>query len=197
MPQLSCLANPRCAGPKPARPPRRALGRWRTDHNAARAAPSRRMGRRRTSVRRGPPGPASSRDEAATATVRPCAVAHGSQHGQDRSLATRGPRMGEVRRKDPCARSASATCATHRGPSIEEASNRVGHEVNELSHSPASPASPLRVARLPRALLYPVFDGDEPYRAVGRWTRRGRRSTKASPCAERAGLALSVRRRVS
>ena len=99
--QLSCLANPRCAGPEPARPPRRALGRWRTDHNAARTAPSRRMGRRRTSVRRGPPGPASSRDEAATATVRPCAVAHGSQHGQDRSLATRGPRMGERSTKGP------------------------------------------------------------------------------------------------
>lgn len=50
-------------------------------------------------------------------------------------------------------------------------------------HRPTSRASPLRVARLPRALLYPVFDGDEPYRAVGRWTRRGRRSTTSSPCA--------------
>jgi len=94
MPQLSCLANPRCAGPKPARAPPRALGRRRTDLNTARAASSRHVGRRRARVTRGPSAPAGSLDEAADAAARRRATAHGSQGDESDLLATRGPPAG-------------------------------------------------------------------------------------------------------
>ena len=69
-----------------------------------------------------------------------------------------------------------------RGPSKWPPDEQIQGERVTFIYRTTSPASPLRVARLPRALLYPVFGGDEPHRAVGCWIRRGRRST-TSPCA--------------
>ena len=69
-----------------------------------------------------------------------------------------------------------------RGPSKRPPDEQIQGERVTFIYRTTSPASPLRVARLPRALLYPVFGGDEPHRAVGCWIRRGRRST-TSPCA--------------